>query len=189
MTNQAEIALIGLGANVASPDMSLVDTIDQAIEKIPVASESNPHRSRFFETPCFPAGAGPDYVNAAITLKTLRTPRQLLDDLHKIEADFGRERAERWGQRTLDLDLLAYGDLVFPDGSTYQSWVDLPPEQQRLRAPDEMILPHPRLHERAFVLIPLNDIAPDWRHPVLNRTIAEFCAALPKDEVAAIIPL
>lgn len=189
MQNRREIALIGLGANVTLGDLSLADTIAHAMDRIPLDGESIYARSRFFQTPCFPAGAGPDYVNAAIALETHRTPRAILEHLHGIEADFGRERVERWGQRTLDLDLLAYGSRVLPDGATYRMWVDLPPEQQRIRAPDEMILPHPRMHERAFVLVPLSDVAPDWRHPVLGRTVAQFCAELSAEDRAAIIPL
>ena len=189
MQNRPEIALIGLGANLSLGDLSLADTIGQAMSQIPQGDESILGQSRLFQTPCFPVGAGPDYVNAALALETSQPPRALLDRLHGIEADFGRERVERWGQRTLDLDLLAYGDHVLPDGITYQTWVDLPPEQQRIRAPDEMILPHPRLHERAFVLIPLRDVAPHWRHPVLDRTIDEFCNDLPKSETDTIIPL
>jgi len=68
-------------------------------------------------------------------------------------------------------------------------WRDLPPDQQRLRAPDQLILPHPRLHERAFVLVPLAEIAPDWCHPVLGLTMAAMIAALPPGEVAAVVPM
>ena len=145
--------------------------------------------SRFFQTPCFPKGAGPDYVNAAILVKTALDPRALMAGLHKIEAVFGRERIQRWGMRTLDLDLLAYEQIVVPDPKTFDHWRDLPPETQVMRAPDQLILPHPRLQDRAFVLVPLADIAPDWRHPVLDRTVTEMRDALPADDLAQVKPL
>ena len=113
----------------------------------------------------------------------------MLDRLHRIEAEFGRERVQRWGQRTLDLDLLACGDAMLPDDATHALWRDLAPEQRLIRAPDELILPHPRLHERAFVLVPLADIAPDWRHPALGLTVAEMLARLPQAERDAVRPI
>lgn len=98
----------------------------------------------------------------------------------------GRERGTRWGQRTLDLDLLAMGDLVLPDAQVYAHWRDLPLEDQARRAPEQLILPHPRLQDRAFVLVPLSDVAPDWRHPVLGRTVLEMRDALSPEALAEV---
>jgi 2-amino-4-hydroxy-6-hydroxymethyldihydropteridine diphosphokinase len=147
--------------------------------------------SRFFATPCFPAGAGPDYVNAAavIAVPPGTDARGVLDALHRIEARFGRTRDTRWGMRTLDLDLIALDDLVLPDPATLRGWQDLDPAEQALRAPDQLILPHPRLRDRAFVLIPMADVAPDWRHPLTGASVAQMVAALPaeaRDEVRPI---
>lgn len=145
--------------------------------------------SRLFRTPCFPPGAGPDYVNAAAVLETDLSPRDVLALLHNVEAEFGRERVQRWGSRVLDLDLLAVGDAVLPDRDTHDRWRALTPEAQLTETPDDLILPHPRMHERGFVLLPLNDVAPDWRHPVLGRTVSEMCAALPAAATEGIWPL
>ncbi len=145
--------------------------------------------SRFFATPCFPPGAGPDYVNACAAIRTDLPITEVLRVLHQIEAEFGRARQQRWGSRTLDLDLLAMGDTVLPDAETQTAWRDLPAEDQQLRAPDQLILPHPRLHERAFVLVPLADIAPEWRHPLLGRTVAEMAAALSQQARQEVVPL
>ena len=147
--------------------------------------------SRFFATPCFPAGAGPDYVNAAAVIRMAdpADPARILASLHTIEARFGRERLQRWGMRTLDLDLLALGDCVLPDVATQDAWRNLPPADQPGTAPDRLILPHPRLQDRAFVLVPLADVAPDWLHPRLGKTVRQMIADLPQSDVDAVKPL
>ncbi len=145
--------------------------------------------SRFFMTPCFPIGAGPDYINAAAILSTTLSPSALLAVLHQTEADLGRQRLQRWGNRTLDLDLLAFGDIVSPSAEGYRLWQVLAPDQQKLRAPDELILPHPRMQERAFVLVPLLDVAPDWCHPVLGLSVRQMVDALPPGDVGAVVPV
>ncbi len=145
--------------------------------------------SRLFRTPCFPAGAGPDYVNAAIRIDSAAAPRDILARLHAIEARHGRTRVQRWGMRTLDLDLLAVGDLVVPDAATQGEWRALPPDLQRMRAPDDLILPHPRLQDRAFVLVPLADVAPDWVHPVTGLSVTALRDRLPAADLADVVPI
>ena len=92
-------------------------------------------------------------------------PEAVLARLHATEDAFARRRRARWGPRTLDLDLIAMGDTVLPDAATQARWRALDAAAQRSLAPDRLILPHPRMQERAFVLVPLADVAPGWRHP------------------------
>lgn len=186
MSNIEPKVLVAMGGNLPSahggPALTLISAVHALAAEVGVIRAV----SRFFATPCFPAGAGPDYVNAAIWLETGLAPGPLLAALHKVEARFGRERQQRWGMRTLDLDLIAIGGQVAPDAATHAAWRALSPDAQRQEAPDQLILPHPRLQDRAFVLVPLNDIAPDWRHPVLDHTIAQMCDALPAADRAAV---
>ncbi len=172
--------LIALGGNLPSKFGTPKQTIYQSIK---VLSGNKLHLcaiSRFFQTPCFPAGAGPDFVNAAIAIHTELNPRDLLSHLHAIEADFGRERITRWGTRPLDIDLIAMDDMVLPDATEQSRWRALDLETQATTAPEQLILPHPRLQDRAFVLAPLLDIAPHWRHPLIGLTVAEMFAQLPE---------
>jgi 2-amino-4-hydroxy-6-hydroxymethyldihydropteridine diphosphokinase len=104
----------------------------------------------------------PDYLNGCAVLEVSLSPEALLERLLETETRFGRVRAERWGPRTLDLDLILFGDLHL-DGARLQ-------------------IPHPRLRERAFVLVPLAEIAPDWIDPLTNRTVASLARQLPDDD-------
>nr|WP_281243827.1 2-amino-4-hydroxy-6-hydroxymethyldihydropteridine diphosphokinase [Jannaschia pohangensis] len=134
--------------------------------------------SRLFRTPAWPPGSGPDFVNAAALVVSPMPSALFLARLHGIEARFGRVRRERWGARTLDLDLLGSGGLVRPDARVVRHWIDLPADRQIAEAPGQLILPHPRLQDRAFVLVPLAEIAPRWRHPVTGRSVAAMAATL-----------
>lgn len=163
--------------------------LERAIAAMPEAGLRVFAISRFFRTPCFPAGAGPDYVNAVVKVGFGLSPRQVLDRLHRIEAKFGRTRKERWGMRTLDLDLLAVGDLVLPDPQTHERWRNLPLADQARIAPDCLVLPHPRLQDRAFVLVPMRDVGSEWTHPVLGLSVAHMYDALAEDEIDAVQPL
>jgi 2-amino-4-hydroxy-6-hydroxymethyldihydropteridine diphosphokinase len=183
--------LIALGANLINQGLSPQQTLTQALHDIEIEGFSIVKCSRWFQTPAFPPGSGPDYVNAAAQLKIVGspTPEQVYAPLAKIEAKHGRERVQRWGGRTLDLDLLAMEDRIAPDADTFFHWANLDSAAQRLTAPDRMIVPHPRLHERAFVLVPLLDVAPDWRHPVFGQTVRQMHDALPKIDRDSVVPL
>lgn len=184
-------ALIALGANLPLGDVSPAETLRSAMAELSVRGLGPVRGSRLFRSPCFPAGAGPDYVNAAaeLTVRPGQGPGALLAILHGIEDAFGRKRLQRWGMRTLDIDLLAFGDLVLPDVATQAVWRELPPDRQIGLTPDRLILPHPRLQDRAFVLVPLADVAPDWIHPVLGKSVAAMLSDLSTADRDAVQPI
>ncbi len=179
-------AAIALGSNLACGELSSEMLIKVAFFRIPNDFIRLKATSSLYHTPCIPAGAGPDYVNAAALVETTLDAASLLAHLHEVEHAFARRRESRWAARTLDLDLIDFGGEIQPDHATWQAWHDLSFEEQRTQVPDQLILPHPRLQDRAFVLAPLSEILPAWRHPVLGRTAAELMAALPAGERAAI---
>ena len=182
-------ALVAFGSNLAISGENMPKTVSLAGQNISGPGTRVLAMSRLFTSPSFPSGSGPDYVNAAAVVETDKDPADLLQHLHDIETRFGRVRAERWGPRTLDLDLLAYGDLVLPDFATQDHWRALPPATQATLWPDDLILPHPRLQDRAFVLVPLAEVAPNWRHPRLGLTVLEMLHRLEKSEIAAVTAL
>jgi 2-amino-4-hydroxy-6-hydroxymethyldihydropteridine diphosphokinase len=152
----SSIALIGLGSNVGDREAILSGAIAALGETPGVVVRIV---SSFHETP--PVGGPPGqgmFKNAAAALETTLDPRALLHVLQDVEARFGRVRSVRWGERTLDLDLLLFDDQV----------IDTP----------ELCIPHPRLATRRFVLEPLAEVAPDAVDPISKRTIAELLADL-----------
>lgn len=184
------IALIALGSNVNLPEGDATEIILSSVESLKRCAGVIRGVSRLYRTPAFPAGAGPDFCNAAVVIETGLDGEALLARLHLIEAEEGRVRTRRWGPRTLDLDLIALGAEVLPDLATQTSWMDLPLEVQMRRAPDRLVLPHPRLQDRAFVLVPLAEALEraglDWAHPVLGVSVAEMLAALTPEQIAEV---
>lgn len=182
--------IVALGANLPSAEGDASETLRSASRILHAEPNiSITAISRFWQTPAVPAGSGPDYANAAALIATPLPPDGLLARLHAIEARFGRDRSTgRWSARVLDLDLIALDRLVLPDAATQRGWMSLSADRQMAETPDRLILPHPRLQDRGFVLAPLAEIAPGWRHPVTGLTVRTMLAGLPAGALAGMRP-
>lgn len=156
--------LIALGGNLDSPAGAPPATLRAACAALVGAGLAIRVRSSLYRSAAIGPGAQADYANAVAAADEGPPAEALLALLHRIEADFGRRRTERWGPRSLDLDLIDRHGEVRPDIATWRHFA------ANVEAPPELVLPHPRLHLRRFVLAPLAEIAPGWRHPVLGRT-------------------
>lgn len=181
--------LLSMGANLDSDFGPPRETIQLAIRRLTNMGVGVNAVSHFYQTPAYPPGNGPDFVNVALTAESRLTPDEILVALGQVEHHFGRVRDTRWGARVLDIDLLGVGQIILPNTETHRYWRELGVDDQRIQVPEQLILPHPRLQERAFVLIPLADVAPNWRHPVLGITVDEMVKGLPERETNAIIPI
>lgn len=161
--------LLGLGANLPSPKFGPPkETLEAALAHLPDYGVHVAGRSSWYESTAVPASDQPNFVNGVVAVETELGPEELLQRLHAMESEFGRVRRIRWEARIVDIDLLAYHDLV-------RGTAD-----QQLKT---IVLPHPRMHERLFVMKPLAELAPDWRHPVLKKTAGELMKAIPKGDI------
>lgn len=162
--------LLGLGGNLPIAGASSpVDNLEVALAALVQEGVGVVKRSRWYRTAPIADQPQPWYVNGVAELDTELSPDALMELLLTVERRFGRVRTVPNAPRTIDLDLLAYRDIITPPCAPI------------------VTLPHPRLHERAFVLVPLVEIAPAWRHPVLRCTAHDLLAGLPTGQEVELV--
>ncbi len=146
---------VGLGSNLGNRKKYLVSAIARidSCREICVVSKSS-----FYETKPIGGPSQPDYVNCVIELDTEIEPQSLLQEFKRIELELGRKSGVRWGPRVIDIDILLYGNKSINDSN--------------------LKIPHKSMHERIFVLEPLCEISPDFKHPVLGKTIIDLLKEL-----------
>lgn len=164
--------LIGLGSNVEGPWGSPQETVREAIKRLDGAETRIVKTSRLLSSKPVGPIEQDDYINGAAILETALEPEALMRHLHELELEAERRRTVRWGPRTLDIDLLDYNGIIRKGDGVADG------HQKPL------ILPHPAIAERAFVLAPVCEIAPDWRHPQTRKTAAEMLTDLDENSDA-----
>ncbi len=157
-----ESIIVALGGNLAAGGESLQENLEAALGALPAVGLQVVRRSRFWRSAAWPDPSQPAFLNAVALVETALDPEQTMAALHEVERRFGRVREKANAPRTLDLDLIAYGRQVRTDG---------------------LVLPHPRASERLFVMAPLAELVPDWRHPVSGERAADVagCASVGLD--------
>jgi 2-amino-4-hydroxy-6-hydroxymethyldihydropteridine diphosphokinase len=155
--NPDEAVIIALGGNIAGEFGSSEALLEAALARLAEAGLPHYRRSSWWRSAAWPDPTLNEYRNGIILVEARLGPEQTIRTLFDVEAFFGRERGVKNAPRTLDLDLIAHGRTLSDD--------------------PRMILPHPRAHERLFVMGPLAEIAPGWRHPRLGTTAADLAAA------------
>lgn len=164
---------VGLGANLAHPRLGPpVATLTAALGTLEGQGIRCARRSHWYRSAPVPASDQPWFVNGIVEIIVNYSPNELLTKLHAVEAAFGRIRRRRFEARVLDLDLIAFDDRL----------------SNGCPAEGEPALPHPRMQERAFVLLPLAELVPDWRHPGLGLDIAALIARLPPEQTIERLP-
>jgi 2-amino-4-hydroxy-6-hydroxymethyldihydropteridine diphosphokinase len=156
--------LIALGANLPSAAGGPQQTLEAALEQLEARGLQVTARSRWYRTAPVPISDQPSFVNGVVRIETELAPMALLEQLRQIEWAFGRQRSVANAARTLDLDIIDYDSRV---------------ENTR-----ELTLPHPRMQDRAFVLRPMAEIAPGWRHPTLGKTVEALISILSAEQKA-----
>ena len=181
--------LISFGANIPGPFGDPVETLSLALEAFELENLSIKKKSRFYSSLAFPDPQKPTYVNGCLQISVNCDASDVLNSLKRIEKKMGRQQNFRWDSRICDLDLLSFDNQVTPSPKVFSYWYGMSLKNQMLEKPEELLLPHPRMQDRAFVLKPLLEFAASWTHPVFNITVKEMFDLLSEEERTSVKPI
>lgn len=179
MSQALRTFMLGLGANLSFGTFGPQQTLVAAVAKLKAEGLSITAQSGFYETEPQPKSDQPNFINCVIVGQTAIEPRDLLALCQLVETEFGRERSARWSARTLDIDILDFDGQITPNEA---AWNKLAMSDGATTAMPELALPHPRLHQRAFVLVPLHELAAGWQHPVYQHTVSDMLKGISPPE-------
>ncbi|MFL2792847.1 MAG: 2-amino-4-hydroxy-6-hydroxymethyldihydropteridine diphosphokinase [Paracoccaceae bacterium] len=176
--------IIVLGSNLSSEFGSSTEILKKCVGELKsFQAIQSLLESKWYISSSFVDKSEPRYVNVGIRFCTNLKPKELLNFTSDLEIKYGRKRQRRWEPRTCDIDILLCDQFILPSKLYFEKWLKLDFFEQKELSPDELILPHPRLQERAFFLKPLNDLQPDWTHPFLEMKAKEMLDSLPSNEL------
>lgn len=171
--SQRKACWLSLGSNLPYGELQPIDVLKAAIAALESAGLDHIAVSSFYQTEPVPKSDQSDFINCVVAGRIMSDAQGLLALCQSIEQSFARDRATRWGARTLDIDIIGYGQTVLP---SVQEWHAVARSMHADTTMPELVLPHPFMHQRAFVLKPLCDVAPDWQHPVFRRKAKDLLA-------------
>jgi 2-amino-4-hydroxy-6-hydroxymethyldihydropteridine diphosphokinase len=158
--------ILAFGSNLPFENNSTKENIESAYEALSQFNINILKKSFFYQSEAYPNKSDPLFCNSAVSIDTNLSPYDLLLNILKIEKRFGRERKEKNSPRTLDIDIICFDDLIIND--------------------DDLNIPHPNLHQRPFVFLPLRDLDKSWKHPVFLKTIDEFVKEFDPNELKSV---
>ncbi|MEM7438774.1 MAG: 2-amino-4-hydroxy-6-hydroxymethyldihydropteridine diphosphokinase [Pseudomonadota bacterium] len=177
--------LISYGSNLSNDLGESQNLIELALSGLSSKGIHIVKKSGHFRSSAFPIGSGPDFINGVVLCDAQNQPaHKIIEIVHEVEATLGRVRQKRWGARVIDLDLLDHTGQVLPDAATAMHWRELPIQDQMTQTPDQLLLPHPRIQDRAFVLVPLKVVCPDFTHPATGSTVDQMLSQLTPQDIA-----
>ena len=172
--------LLAIGSNLPGPWGSPCQTLDRAVRELEAQGVRTTRCSHWYRTSPYGGASSGIYVNGALAVESHLPPTALLSVCHRVERAAGRRRGVRWGSRVLDIDLLAYHDVISgPRRFNLNTW--------RRAGSRRLTLPHPDMANRAFVMVPLAEIAPDWHHPMSGLTARQVLVRLRRTGQGAVL--
>ena len=181
---EKKLCWLALGSNLPYRGMEPLQVIDAAITALQDAGLDQVKVSGFYRTEPVPKSDQADFINCVLTSKTDYNALEILNICQLIEQSFGRDRSTRWGARTLDIDIINYDHQIIPSIEEWRAAAEAVDANSEL---PKLVLPHPCMHKRAFVLQPLCDLVPGWWHPVCSRTAADLLSQQPEQDRVGVV--